>query len=64
MLTQLRGEATSELFLEASTTIARYVLPPRLAAVAQRFSSIHLWVANENTEHIVEGVRQAASAWG
>lgn len=55
-LTQLRGEASGELVLGASTTIAQYVLPPRLAAFARRFPAIHLRVASENTEHIVEGV--------
>ncbi|MDQ2776014.1 MAG: LysR substrate-binding domain-containing protein [Acidobacteriota bacterium] len=55
-LAQLRGEASGELVLGASTTIAQYVLPPRLAAFARRFPAIHLRVASENTEHIVEGV--------
>ena len=55
-LAQLRGEVSGELVLGASTTIAQYVLPPRLAAFARRFPSIHLRVASENTERIVEGV--------
>lgn len=55
-LAQLRGEASGELALGASTTIAQYVLPPRLAVFARRFPSIHLRVASENTERIVEGV--------
>ncbi len=55
-LAQLKGETAGELVLGASTTIAQYVLPPRLAAFARRFPSLHLRVASENTERIVEGV--------
>lgn len=55
-LAQLKGETAGELTLGASTTIAQYVLPPRLAAFARRFPSLHLRVASENTEKIVEGV--------
>jgi DNA-binding transcriptional LysR family regulator len=55
-LANLKGETSGELFLGASTTIAQYVLPPRLAAFARLFPSVHLHVASENTERIVEGV--------
>jgi DNA-binding transcriptional LysR family regulator len=55
-LANLKGETSGELLLGASTTIAQYVLPPRLAAFARRFPSVHLHVASENTERIVEGV--------
>lgn len=55
-LASLKGETSGELFLGASTTIAQYVLPPRLAAFARLFPSVHLHVASENTERIVEGV--------
>ncbi|HEY3935935.1 MAG TPA: LysR substrate-binding domain-containing protein [Bryobacteraceae bacterium] len=55
-LAQLKGEASGELALGASTTIAQYVLPSHLAGFARRFPSIHLRVSSENTERIVEGV--------
>jgi DNA-binding transcriptional LysR family regulator len=55
-LTSLKGETRGELELGASTTIAQYVLPPRLAAFARYFPSVYLRVTSENTERIVEGV--------
>jgi DNA-binding transcriptional LysR family regulator len=55
-LASLKGETSGELELGASTTIAQYVLPPRLAAFARRFPSVYLRVTSENTERIVEGV--------
>jgi DNA-binding transcriptional LysR family regulator len=55
-LANLKGETSGKLDLGASTTIAQYVLPPRLAAFARRFPSIYLRVTSENTERIVEGV--------
>lgn len=55
-LASLKGGSAGELALGASTTIAQYVLPPRLAAFARRHPAIRLRVASENTEHIADGV--------
>ena len=55
-LASLKGGSAGELALGASTTIAQYVLPPRLAAFARMHPAIHLRVASENTEHIADGV--------
>lgn len=55
-LASMKGGSAGELALGASTTIAQYVLPLRLAAFARRYPAIHLRVASENTEHIADGV--------
>jgi DNA-binding transcriptional LysR family regulator len=55
-LANLKGEATGELVVGASTTLAQYVLPPHLAAFARRYPALQLQVFSKNTEHIVEAV--------
>ena len=55
-LAALKGEASGELVLGASTTIAQYVLPSLLAEFSRSFPAIQLQVFSENTEHIAEGV--------
>jgi DNA-binding transcriptional LysR family regulator len=55
-LANLKGDATGELVLGASTTLAQYVLPPHLAAFALRFPAIQLQMFSQNTENIAEGV--------
>ena len=52
----LKGEATGELVLGASTTIAQYVLPALLADFSRTYPAIRLQVFSENTEHVAEGV--------
>lgn len=50
------GELSGELVIGASTTIAQYVLPPRLAAFARRFPGVRLRMLSQNTDRICEGV--------
>jgi DNA-binding transcriptional LysR family regulator len=55
-LAALKGQATGELVLGASTTIAQYVLPPLLAEFSRRYPGIQLQVFSQNTEHVAEGM--------
>lgn len=55
-LAALKGEATGDLVLGASTTIAQYVLPVQLAEFARTYPAIRLQVFSENTEHVADGV--------
>ena len=55
-LAGLKGEATGELILGASTTIAQYVLPPLLADFLRSFPAIHLQLFSENTSRVAEDV--------
>lgn len=55
-LANLKGGASGELCLGASTTIAQYVLPPLLAGFARHYPAIQLQVLSDNSEQISEGV--------
>ena len=55
-LSDLKGEATGQLVLGASTTVAQYVLPRMLADFSRRYPAIQLQVFSANTEHVAEGV--------
>jgi len=55
-LAGLKGGASGQLALGASTTVAQYVLPSVLAEFLSSFPGIQLQVSNANTEHIAEGV--------
>lgn len=55
-LAGLKGAASGQLVLGASTTIAQYVLPSVLSEFSRTFPEIQLQVFSENTEQIAEGV--------
>jgi DNA-binding transcriptional LysR family regulator len=63
-LAHLKGQASGELVLGASTTIAQYVLPPLLARFAKLFPAIQLQVFSQNTEGVAEGVASGRFALG
>jgi DNA-binding transcriptional LysR family regulator len=63
-LAHLKGQASGELALGASTTIAQYVLPPLLAKFAQLFPAIQLQVFSQNTVSVAEGVASGRFALG
>jgi len=55
-LAALKGQATGELVLGASTTVAQYVLPGLLAEFSRRYPGVQLQVFGENTEQVADGV--------
>lgn len=63
-LAGLKGEAAGDLVLGASTTIAQYVLPARLAEFSHTFPAIQIQVFSENTEQVANGVAEGRFGLG
>lgn len=63
-LAELKGEAAGELVLGASTTIAQYVLPARLAEFSRAFPAIQIQVFSQNTEQVAKGVAEGRFGLG
>jgi DNA-binding transcriptional LysR family regulator len=59
-----KREPQGRLVIAASTTIGSYVLPPTLAAFSRRYPSISLELIIENTDSVLERVRQATCPLG
>jgi LysR family transcriptional regulator, transcriptional activator of the cysJI operon len=57
-LAALNHEATGELRLGASTTVAQYVLPRILGAFLRQYPQVRLSLVSGNTERIVEAVAE------